>query len=514
MVKTFNVDRTKGGTYSFKLDAQGNYTLQKDGFNKVKTLNLPELKAEATKTTTTQDTKTASAQTKEAFGDVRPFYYPNRGDGQDNQYTTEYKMTKDKSLDTNIDQTSFKPNMLDVSGPVKKPVSDKFAKSIGPQKVNIPTEKKQISRVNKDDYLFPGVSKQDVESVKQPDRFGTEFSRPEAGTIDQMAKDAMSVPGKTTVSDLQKQSQLGVRVPDRISSRLRPAIEKTTLPETALKAVKTTSNVLSKAFNFTFKTPAMMALDMIAGPPTATQTHAQGYFNVRGGNVDGGRISGNPATDLYAGMNRVSKFGNLEKAGAKRIATREKTIAKKGYGPGDKFYEDTQNMKNQQDKYTRDKHKAVAKDAVKKGANPNNPSEMRAASIKASNEKGNSGNGGGGGGRVICTELHSTGEMSTVDWVRDTRFTFKTLTKSHVKGYLFWAIPTVRHMKKYPLYRKIWKHIAQHRANDIAWRLGESKFDLLGRIYAGIGEPTCWLIGKFVSDKQYNELNLKNWRKA
>jgi len=104
--------------------------------------------------------------------------------------------------------------------------------------------------------------------------------------------------------------------------------------------------------------------------------------------------------------------------------------------------------------------------------------------------------------------------MSTVDWVRDTRFTFKTLTKSHVKGYLFWAIPTVRHMKKYPLYRKIWKHIAQHRANDIAWRLGESKFDLLGRIYAGIGEPTCWLIGKFVSDKQYNELNLKNWRKA
>jgi hypothetical protein len=125
------------------------------------------------------------------------------------------------------------------------------------------------------------------------------------------------------------------------------------------------------------------------------------------------------------------------------------------------------------------------------------------------------GNGGGnGGGRVICTELHSTGEMSTVDWVRDTRFTFKTLTKNHVKGYLFWAIPTVRHMKKYPLYRKIWKHIAQHRANDIAWRLGESKFDLLGRIYAGIGEPTCWLIGKFVSNKQYNELNLKNWRQA
>ena len=42
-------------------------------------------------------------------------------------------------------------------------------------------------------------------------------------------------------------------------------------------------------------------------------------------------------------------------------------------------------------------------------------------------------------------------------------------------------------MKKYPKYRKIWKHIAQHRANDIAWRINEGKFDLLGRIYAGIG---------------------------
>ena len=69
-------------------------------------------------------------------------------------------------------------------------------------------------------------------------------------------------------------------------------------------------------------------------------------------------------------------------------------------------------------------------------------------------------------------------------------------------------------MKKYPKYRKLWKHIAQHRANDIAWRLNEGKFDLLGRIYAGIGEPLCWLIGNFVGNKRINELNITNWRKA
>jgi len=125
--------------------------------------------------------------------------------------------------------------------------------------------------------------------------------------------------------------------------------------------------------------------------------------------------------------------------------------------------------------------------------------------------------GGGTGNdnaRVICTDLHRTGELSTKDWIRDTKFTFKTLSKIHVKGYLLWAEPTVKHMQKYPRYRKMWKHIAQHRANDIAWRLNEGKFDLLGRIYAGIGEPVCWALGNFVSDKQISKYNLTHWRRA
>ena len=104
--------------------------------------------------------------------------------------------------------------------------------------------------------------------------------------------------------------------------------------------------------------------------------------------------------------------------------------------------------------------------------------------------------------------------MATHDWVRDIKFTYNNLSKDHIKGYLFWAVPTVNLIKKYPTYRKIWKHLAQHRANDIAWRLNQGKFDLLGRIYAGIGEPLCWLIGKCVSDKQLKELKLNSWRRA
>jgi hypothetical protein len=43
--------------------------------------------------------------------------------------------------------------------------------------------------------------------------------------------------------------------------------------------------------------------------------------------------------------------------------------------------------------------------------------------------------------------------------------------------------------------------------------MGEHKFDLLGRIYAGIGEPLCWIVGNFVSDKEIDRLNIKDWRK-
>jgi hypothetical protein len=61
-----------------------------------------------------------------------------------------------------------------------------------------------------------------------------------------------------------------------------------------------------------------------------------------------GRIAGNPATDLYAGMNRNSAFGNLEKLVHKRIDTREATIAKRektNKPMSDKFKADTEKMK-------------------------------------------------------------------------------------------------------------------------------------------------------------------------
>jgi len=89
MAKTWDTSRTGGGTYEFTQDAQGNYTLGSVGFDKISKLNLPELKKESVATTTTtdkKDTAALSSQTKQAFGDVQPFYYNQQGGGGADQF--------------------------------------------------------------------------------------------------------------------------------------------------------------------------------------------------------------------------------------------------------------------------------------------------------------------------------------------------------------------------------------------------------------------------------------------
>ena len=328
--QTWTVDRKKGGTYSFKLDAKGNYTLQKDGFEGVNTLNLPELKAEATKTITqdtTKDVAKLSSQTKEAFGDVQPFYY--QGGGRDaSQYTTEYDMTKDKSLDTNqpmvtgdtfaqarqkmttdaaqlgVTPSNRQPGFeIANKGITKQDTIPEWAKGVdkrGYENISKDTSVKatdQISRANVDKVL---------EERAQVDRFGTGQWGP---------KPSSGMP--ITPSDRQPGFEIA-------NKRVSP--QKAKVSETALKAVNTASNTLFKTVGGFLKGGGIVGgvIRSIAGPPTATQTHAKGYFNVR----DDRRIAGNPATDLYAGMNRVSAFGNLEVSGKNRISNRQKTAAK------------------------------------------------------------------------------------------------------------------------------------------------------------------------------------------
>ena len=454
MASTFDTSRVGGGTYELEQDSSGNYKLKSVGFNQVNKLNLPDLATSDT-TSVADTTKKATEdtikeQTTEVFTPTN--VYNEGGGGQDS-------------------------SLLNVPT-----VKDATVRSAGE------TVKSDMPQGS------PGQLSKDKAKAEANVELGLE---PQNQYRSQSAKfkerfDPTKIQAAAVKPNIVERATTGVTsAVDSIKNN---------------KAVQMASNVLGFVAN-----PIMGGLKMVAGTlqESPQDKFNKGYFNLNPAE-SGGRIAGNPADNVFAGMNAVSAFGNVRSGALGRIETRNKTSEKLSGAKKEKFDKKTKEFQDQVNKYDQDR--ADKKDA-ESGNTKTNVTGFGKSGFGRDTSQGG-GDTGQGGGRVICTDLHKTGELSTIDWIRDTKFTFKKLTKTHVKGYLFWAEPTVKHIQKYPRYRKVWKHIAQHRANDIAWRLNEGKFDLLGRIYASIGEPVCWALGNFVSDKQINKYNLTHWRRA
>ena len=110
------------------------------------------------------------------------------------------------------------------------------------------------------------------------------------------------------------------------------------------------------------------------------------------------------------------------------------------------------------------------------------------------------------GGRVICNELMKQGLMTKEDVLMDYKFTRDYLTPQHVNGYHMWAVWVVKKMRQGEMV-KFWKHIAKHRANEIAYIYGKKdKPDYLGKIYRKVGESVCWLLGGFAKATDWSVL--------
>ena len=529
--KTFDVSRVGGGTYELERDATtGNYSLKSVGFDKINKLNLPDLASQdAATTTTTAKTDTTTDTTTDTAAPYKQLAQANLGGDTQQDYGSMLK-NQNTATDTTTSMTkggtfsdarqamtsddayrgkteSFPGrSKIDPTNPLDTVYEDAIMRG-GKGATYQPKRNEKSIFVDDQGNMYKGgefIGTGNIKSIRTGAREGTEFARPKAGTIDQMAADATKFPGRSRTMGGPALGITSDRVPDAIKAGQPAAPDRITGLQ---KAKSKASDALKKLSNLSPIKIAGNALGVVLGAITPERTATQqvniDHFNIRPGDSTGQRIAGNPAEDLYAGMNRNSAFGNLEKAGNKRLNTRRATIARRAKTDrpvSQKFIDDTKKMEQQQRDYQKAKEKKTSSNREK----------------ARMNQPGGGGNDSGGSdsGRVICTELHRTKEMATHDWVRDIKFTYKNLSKDHIKGYLFWAVPTVKHIQKYPRYRKIWKHIAQHRANDIAWRLNQGRFDLLGRIYAGIGEPLCWLIGKCVSDKQLKELKLNSWRRA
>ena len=672
MATTFDVNRIGGGTFELVQDpTTGRYTIKEVGFTPVKKLTLPDYTTagstagttDTSKATTEATTQTLTQQTTEAFKPA--------GGGEAIDYTgsemlSQAQLQKEaKKIDPQVDTTTTslgvaRPTMRDIAGDTTQQTTkssferptmrDIAGDTTQPKAPGIVVDKTPISP-------FRSLSL-GAQQVQAPQAYASTTADARAA----MTSDAAQL----GISKVAAQPLDTARFAGSTAGTLADPAEKEDVkpeaPTTGLSTVKTGLQSLATSVGkvLTSGPIATIARSIAANiQESPTDKFNKSYFNV----MDNGRVGGNPATDVFAGMNAVSAFGDIARGARTRIATRKNTIATKNVSQ--KFIDDTKKMEKQLEEYNNKKNKEVADRAKAKAENKEvygsrkestgkdsfgEQTKEEAAygscfiagtkitmadgttkniediivgdkvkgykgdnevikldptllgerklysfnntehyfftsehpfmtdegwkSIKPEKTKERDGielynqlkgelkvgdklitenglleitdikskdiespktplynfnvsndnsyiadkyvvhNKGGGGGsqRVICTELNKTGELSTADLVRDIRFTYRHLSKKHLKGYLAWAIPTVRHIQKFKTYRKVWKHIAQHRANDIAWRMNQGKFDLLGRIYAGIGEPLCWLIGNFVSDKNYNLLNTKRNR--
>ena len=475
---TFDPNRIGPGTFELVRDPNtGNYSINEVGFTKISPLNLPDLDTTAATTTATQTQTptdvtgdTVSQQTKMAFN------MPDRGG--DNQPDTTGSMLQEARQTSNMLSDTFtRPNMRDIAG-------DRIT---SPLDIQSPTER-----------VFDRPNIRDVAGDVQQDKPALELDEPTVrtdskglsarGTIDRRPQTEFTRPNMRDVAgDATPMTQQ--EIPDRNIGQLGvdtsrfegvsqmgalAGDEKDDVKPVKRNALETVSTSLKSAFK-NIKTPTMMVLDAITPDPTAVNKHDTSYFTDRGD----GRIGGNPATDLYAGMNRVSAFGNLEKAGEKRISTREKTIEKKGYGPGNKFYDDTQKMKDQQSSY-------------KSSLDKNVTTKREAARM---NQPGAGGDQSGrSGGKIVCTmmnESYGFGSFRNKIWLRHS----KNLAPEYQIGYHRIFLPLVKKAKTNKVLKKVLEHIAIHRTIDIRQE-ERNKIHLLGRVYRTILEPICYWVGK------------------
>ena len=490
---TFDPNRIGPGTFELVRDPNtGNYSINEVGFTKISPLNLPDLDTTAA-TTTAAQTQTAtdvtgdtvSQQTKMAFN------MPDRGG--DNQPDTTGSMLQEARQTSNMLSDTFtRPNMRDIAG-------DRIT---SPLDIQSPTER-----------VFDRPNIRDVAGDVQQDKPALELDEPTVrtdskglsarGTIDRRPQTEFTRPNMRDVAgDATPMTQQ--EIPDRNIGQLGvdtsrfegvsqmgalAGDEKDDVKPVKRNALETVSTSLKSAFK-NIKTPTMMVLDAITPDPTAVNKHDTSYFTDRGD----GRIGGNPATDLYAGMNRVSRFGNLEQAGKNRINNLQtsinnldKTFSRLKRTDRAAFDAKKERMQNKLDKF-KSQDKAYSASLDKKVT-----TKREAARMKQPGAGGDK-SGRSGRSKIVCTmmnESYGFGSFRNKIWLRHS----KNLAPEYQIGYHRIFLPLVKKAKTNKVLKKILEHIAIHRTIDIRQE-ERNKIHLLGRVYRTILEPICYWVGK------------------
>jgi hypothetical protein len=205
-----------------------------------------------------------------------------------------------------------------------------------------------------------------------------------------------------------------------------------------------------------------------------------------GGSTDPGRIAGNPAENVFAGMNMESARGDVMNGARNRVSTRKSA----------KTQERISKLSPERQKAFNDKT-AEFESQIEAAQAKKNQADLATGGVAP----GASGGGGGsGGGKIVCTmmnERYGFGSFRNKIWLKF----HKDYSPEYQKGYHKVFLPLVNIAKKEGVFntivRKILEHMGRHVTADMFQVMRNKKSDKLGRIYRKIFEPICyWLGGK------------------
>mgnify|MGYP003133328795 CR=1 FL=1 len=559
MAKTFNPQRVGGGTFSLVRDSQGNYSLKETGFDKVVSLPMIEL-GQTAQTTTAKQTKTASqltGQTAQAltsgattgggggggafqFTDVSPYKLQQQGEDVSKRLTdidsgrggdsasalarqtanmgvsvdsgrggtsasalARQRANEDTgALDLADMDTTKTLDIKDTSEALDKPLekagtTKKFSRIKGPRDFDKvfgkSTEPGQVTTSGQ------------AQSRKGSSTASLGISSDRDTDIGTMKTGTLGISTQTQVADQDLEADAGTQAQLGIKKAPTPIDQ---LKESGRQIKKTVDSILQPGAAIKVVGQAVGGvLKAISPEPSVMDKFKTGYFKTAGdlgSSRDPGRIVGNPQTNVFAGMNRNSAFGNLGQSGQNRVdrvagyasknrakaeaARKAGNLAKaRKYDEKAKRQEDkARTFQNQVNKYNSDKNTAIEKTRKEKAQNPN----LRAGA--------DSGPGSGrDSGKIVCTmmnESYGFGSFRNKIWMKFHR----NISPEYQKGYHKLFLPLVKYAKQKGITNKfiknILEHIAVHSTIDMRQSL-RGKRHLLGRVYRRIILPLCYWAG-------------------
>ena len=298
MAQTFDTSRVGGGTYELEQDSSGNYKLKSVGFAQVNKLNLPDLKT--SDATTPPVATTQPVKTPEVADPFKKLAAQNTGDGGSNNMYEDFKLVPPE---VKVKEASVR-NVLD------------------PRDNRSPTDIQNLQTAQQDYKDASTAYRSDMGSAADKAKMDAANETIMSAQEKYRTETQYNTPKTTGLQKVQSAVQNTVgNVIDSVKNN---------------KSLQMAGTVLGAMAN-----PVFAGAKMIAGSLTnqyqsdlnnanKTALTSLGYkTNYELGNMsDPGRIAGNPANNVFAGMNAVSAFGDVSKGAQIELILLTKTIAK------------------------------------------------------------------------------------------------------------------------------------------------------------------------------------------